>query len=320
MQAARIVSPHEFELLEIEKPSPQPGEVLVHMEHLSVCGSDLRTYDRQLRYEDYPLKVGVPCHECLGVVEESLDPRIEAGQRVIAVTNVGGLVEYMAVAGSMCVPVPDGAIDPALWVLCQPVGTVIYSLQQMGSILGKRVVVLGQGPIGMMFTDLLLRAGASQVIVTDLHEYRLNVSRQVGATHTINASQVNVGEAVADITHGAMADIAIEACGRPEAAHQAFASLRLQGLAVIFGMAHTEDVFPFNWTAMYDKLPRVVVTNSARSGDRVESVKTAVDLVAQGRLDFSYLVTHRLPFKDLQQAYDLYSAKAHSAMKVLINV
>jgi threonine dehydrogenase-like Zn-dependent dehydrogenase len=172
----------------------------------------------------------------------------------------------------------------------------------------------------MMFTDLALRGGATRVIVTDLHDYRLQVARTVGATRTVNAGREDVAAAVADETHGAMADVAIEACGRPEAAHQVFQVLRQQGLACIFGMAHTQDAFEFNWTAMYDKLPRMVVTNSARSGDRVKSVETAVDLVAQGRLDFSYLVTHRLPFKDLQQAYDLYSAKIHSAMKVVIEV
>jgi threonine dehydrogenase-like Zn-dependent dehydrogenase len=319
MKAAQIVSPREFDILDVPMPTPQPGEVLVRMEHLSVCGSDLRTYDRVLGEKDYPLKIGVPCHECLGTVEESLDSSMQPGQRVVAVTNVGGLVEYMALPASLCVSVPE-APDPSLWVICQPAGTVIYAVQQIGAILGQRVVVIGQGPIGVMFTDLLVRAGASQVIVTDLHDYRLEVAKSVGATHTINASREDVVEAVAEITQGAMADIAIEACGRPEAAHQVFETLKQQGLAIVFGMAHSEEIFPFNWQMMYEKLPRMIVTNSARAGNRVESVRTCVDLVAQGRLDFSYLVTHRLPFNELQRAYDLYSAKTHSAMKVVISV
>ena len=319
MKAARLVSPREFEILDVPMPTLRPGEVLVRMEHLSVCGSDLRTYDRVLREEDYPLNAGVPCHECLGVVAESMDPTLQPGERVVALVSTGGLVEYAAVPARECVTVPE-AVDPALWVLCQPAGTVIYALQQIGSVLGQRVVVLGQGPIGVMFTDLLVRAGATQVIVTDLHEYRLDVARQFGATHTLNAGKVDVAEAVAEITGGAMADIAIEACGRPEAAHQTFQTLKQQGLAVIFGMAHSEDTFPFRWMDMYLKLPRIVVTNSARSGVRSEVVRTCVDLVAQGRLDYSHLVTHRLPFNDIQQAYDLYSAKTHSAMKVIVSV
>jgi len=319
MKAARIVSPREFDLLEVERPRPQPGEVLVRMEHLAVCGSDLRSYDRVLSEKDYPLPIGRPCHECLGIVEESFDDSVKPGQRVIAVTNAGGLVEYLAVAANLCVPVPEAA-DPSLWVLCQPAGTVIYAVQQMGSVLGRRVVVLGQGPIGLVFTELLARAGATQIIATDLHDYRLEAARRMGATHTINAARENVAEAVAEITGGAMADVAVEACGRPEAAHQVFETLRLQGLAVIFGIAHIQDVFPFNWTAMYEKVPRMIVTNSLRAGDRVDAVRTCVDLVAQGRLDFAHLVTHRLPFSEIQRAYDLYSGKTSSVLKVLISV
>jgi L-iditol 2-dehydrogenase len=319
MKAARIVSPREFDLLDVERPTPERGEVLVHMEHLAVCGSDLRTYDRILSEADYPLPIGRPCHECLGTVEESRDDAVKPGQRVIAVTNAGGLVEYLAVAGDLCVPVPEAA-DPSLWVLCQPAGTVIYAVQQMGSVLGRRVVVLGQGPIGLVFTELLARAGATQIIVTDLHDYRLEAAKRMGATHTINAAREDVEEAVTEITGGAMADIAVEACGRPEAAHQVFRTLRLQGLAVIFGIPHIEDTFSFNWAAMYERIPRMVVCNSLRAGDRVDAVRTCVDLVAQGRLDFSHLVTHRLPFEEMQQAYDLYSGKTNSVLKVLISV
>jgi L-iditol 2-dehydrogenase len=319
MKAARLVSPREFEILDVPTPKAVPGEVLIRMEHVSICGSDLRTYDRVLDETDYPLKVGVPCHECLGIVEESPDAELLPGQRVVALTYAGGLVEYAAVPTNRIVAVPDAA-DPALWVLCQPAGTVVYACQQIGGVLGQRVVVLGQGPIGLMFTDLLARLGATQVIVTDLHDYRLEAARRVGATHTINASRENVAQAVAEITGGAMADIAIEACGRAEAAHQVFQTLRMRGLAVIFGLAHSEDIFPFNWSAMYDKLPRMIVVNSQRAGEVVASVRTCVDLVAQGRLDFSYLVTHRLPFASMQQAYDLYSGKTHNVLKVLISV
>lgn len=119
MKAARIVSPREFEILDVDMPRPALGDVLVRMEHLSICGSDLRTYDRVLEEKDYPLKVGVPCHECVGIVEEPGEAALPRGQRVIALTYAGGLVEYAAVPANRVVAVPDAA-DPALWVLCQP--------------------------------------------------------------------------------------------------------------------------------------------------------------------------------------------------------
>src|SRR5207253_3136429 len=106
----------------------------------------------------------------------------------------GAMVECASVPTDLIVAVPESDMDPSLWVLCQPVGTVMYSMKRIGSVLGKRVVVVGQGPIGLAFTDLLVRHGASQVIVTDVHEYRLGVARKLGATHTIHAREDDVVE------------------------------------------------------------------------------------------------------------------------------
>ncbi|HEU0075553.1 MAG TPA: zinc-binding dehydrogenase, partial [Dehalococcoidia bacterium] len=317
-KAARLVGPRRFEFEEAPMPSLKQGEVLVKMEYFSVCGSDLRTYDRVFPEEEYPLRLGGPCHECVGVVEESRDDRLKPGQRVIAL-QAGGLLEYAAVPARNAVVVPEGDSDAAMWVLCQPVGTVLYATQQIGTILGKRVVILGQGPIGLSFTDFVVRGGARQVIVADLHDYRLEVARRLGATHTVNASRESVVEAVREITGGELADVSIEACGRPETAHQAFECLKMQGTAIIFGIAHDEDVFEFDWNAMTSKLPRMVVTNSARSGDMPDTVAATVDLVSQGRLSLEHLLTHRMGWEDVGRAYEMYSGKQDNSLKIVMS-
>lgn len=181
-------------------------------------------------------------------------------------------------------------------------------------------MVLGQGPIGLAFTDFIARGGARQVIAVDLLDYRLEMSQKLGATHTINALRQNVLEAVAEITGGALADIAVEAAGRPETCHQVFEVLRMHGTAIIFGIAHDEDVFPFDWTAMHSKLPTMIVTNSARSGDMPEAVSTAVDLVSQGRLSVGHLLTHRMKWEDVGRAYETYSNKLENSLKVVMSV
>jgi threonine dehydrogenase-like Zn-dependent dehydrogenase len=317
MKAARLVGPRRFEFEDAPVPSLNPGEVLVRMEYFSVCGSDLRMYDRVFPEEEYPLRLGAPCHECVGIVEQSRADGLNPGQRVIAL-QAGGLLEYAAVPARNAVPVPDVG-DPALWVLCQPVGTVLYSVQQIGTILGKRVVILGQGPIGLSFTDFIARGGARQVIVADLHDYRLDVAKKLGATHTLNPTRDNVIEAVKEITGGQMADVTVEAAGRPETAHQVFDALRLHGTAIIFGIAHDEDVFPFDWNAMTGKLPHMIVTNSARSGDMPDTVAATVDLVQQGRLSLQHLMTHRMDWRDVGKAYEIYSGKQDNSLKVVMN-
>lgn len=317
MKAARLVGPRRFEFEDVDMPALKDGEALVKMEYFSACGSDLRFYDRTLPEEQYPLAPGAPCHENVGIVQESRDPSLKPGQRVIAL-QAGGLIEYAAVRARNLVPVPESDVDPALWVLCQPVGTVLYAVQQIGSILGKRVAVFGQGPIGLSFTDLLARGGARQVIVADKHDYRLETSRKLGATHTINVTRDNPIEAIQEITGGQMVDVAIEAVGRPETCHQVFEALRMQGTAIIFGIAHDEDTFEYGWTAMTNKLPHIIVTNSARSGDMPDTVAVTVDLVSQGRLSVEHLLTHRLPWQDVNRAYETYSQKAENSLKIVM--
>ncbi len=319
MKAARLVGPRQFEILDVDTPSPKAGEVLVRMEYASICGSDLLTYDRVLPEEDYPLRVGLPCHETSGIVEESMDESLKKGDRVVALTYTGGLMEYTTIAANRCILVPPN-VDPKVAVLCQPIGTVIYAVQKLGSVLGKKVVILGQGPIGLGFTDFLSSGGASQVIVTDVVDARLEVAKKFGATHTINASKQDVVEAVKEITNGELADVVVEACGLHETSNQAFHCLKVKGTVNIFGMPHGDPVFPFDWGTMYMKLPNIIVTNSARAGEVVDVVKTAVDLIAQGRLDPSPMITHDVPFSEVGRAYELFSRRLDGAVKPIIKI
>jgi 2-desacetyl-2-hydroxyethyl bacteriochlorophyllide A dehydrogenase len=318
MKAARLVGPRQFEFLDAEVPAIKDGEVLVKMRHLSVCGSDLRTYDRTLPEENYPLAVGAPCHECVGEVVESHDPRFKKGEVVIALA--GGLLEYAAVPAHEIVQLKPN-VDPELAVLCQPAGTVLYSVQQIGAILGQKVLVIGQGPIGLNFTDLLVRGGAVQVITADRLDYRLDHSKKLGATHTVNVTKEDLLERVKEITGGEMVDVAIEACGRPEAFNQMFQALRHHGTAILFGMQHDFDgALPLDWERMYERQPRMIATSSARAGERAKTVAAVVDLVSQGRLNLSYQATHRVSFDDVGKAFEMYSGKLDNSLKIIMDL
>ena len=319
MKVARITSPKRFEFIEAERPVPEEGQVLIRMQRLSICGSDLRTYDRVLPEEEYPLPEGRPCHECLGVIEESRTDELTEGQRVIVLpATTGGLVEYLVETPSRIIPVPDGG-DPSVWLMCQPMGTVLYSCQRTGSVLGKRVAVLGQGAIGLNFTTWMARQGATQVIVTDLLDNRLELAKKLGATHTINVGRENVSKAVAEITGGEMADVVIEAAGEMATVNQAFQVVRQYGHVTFFGVTW-DGTFPFDFSSMFDKQITMMATSSARSGDPTKAIKECVDIVAQERLDLSHLVTHRLNFDDVQQAYDMYSEKRDNSVKIVMSV
>jgi threonine dehydrogenase-like Zn-dependent dehydrogenase len=320
VKAVQLVAPQQLKFVDLPAPVPTQGQVLVRMDYLAVCGSDLKFYDRRLPDVMYPMAAGRPCHECVGTVEVSTVPQFKPGQRVIALTQTGGLVEWSVLPAELLVPLPESDIDPALWVLCQPMGTVLYAVHRIGSVLGKRVVVVGAGPIGLCFTDLMVRHGARQVIVTDVHKYRLETASRLGATHTIDASTEDVRQRVADITGGSMADVSIEACGLSETYQQVFDVLRKQGTVAIFGVPHLEDTFALRWDNVYNKLPNIIVTNSAQAGERTSWVGMCVELVARGRLDLSYLATHRFSWDEVPAAFDIYSTRKDGALKCLIHV
>src|SRR5438270_13822780 len=97
MKAARLAAPKTFEFLDVETPSLKDGESIVKMEYLSICGSDLRTYDRVLPEESYPLRVGASIHECVRVADETTSDELRKAQRVIGVANAGGIVQHATV-------------------------------------------------------------------------------------------------------------------------------------------------------------------------------------------------------------------------------
>jgi L-iditol 2-dehydrogenase len=314
-----MVGPHKFEVGEIPAPEPKQGDVLVRFNELSICGSDLLTYDKVFPEEEYPRPYGFPCHECAGVIEETYTDDFRKGQYIISLAYSGGLVEYSAVPAPLCIPIPDD-IDPALAVLCQPAGTVIFALQQLGPVFGKKVVVLGQGPIGLIFTELLVKAGASQVIVTDVIDHRLEVARSRGADATVNPTKVDTLEAVMELTKGQLADLVIDASGVTETVNDSVRVVKKQGMINIFGMPHVEEPVHFDWFNMYNKLPNIIVTNSRRSNDVVPSVQAAVDLMVRGHLDLKYMVTNRYPFERVEDAFRDFAGRKDNVLKIIIDV
>ena len=326
MRAIQIDGPKHMVMVDVPKPEPVDGQVLVRNHHLSACGTDMHAYRRVAREEDYPFRPGAPCHECVGIIEESRVPGLAAGQRVIALPSrphdgpapYGGGAEYMVTEASRIIPLPSDADMPA-YLMCQPVGTVVHALHRMGTLLGKRVVVLGQGAIGLSFTALTVQLGAREVITVDPLAYRLERAASLGATRTVDPFQEELGPLVAELTEGQGADIVVEATGTEQAANQAVALVRHGGSLLLFGLP-LEDVIAFDYGALVRKEAVVVPNYSVASGDPAMGIGLAVSLMAQGRLDLSWLVSHRLPFAEAPRAYETYEAYLDNVLKVVIDV
>ena len=323
MKAARISSPKRFEMLDVDMPELADGRCLIRLESWSVCGSDIRhIYGPVHPEEDYPLRLGAPCHECAGTVVESRSDRFREGQRVIVLpSNEGprGLVEYLSGEPGRMVALPDEG-NLSEWVMCQPSGTVLYSCQQMGTILGQRVLVLGQGGIGLSFTAICARAGAKQVIAADLLDYRLDFARRFGATHTVNPAKENIDEVVAEITGGHMADITVEAAGYPDTLNASLRLVAKGGKVIIFGVQEglPGHMTPVDTQFIIQNSPTIIPTVGARSPDPVAHIQSMVELKGRGWWDPGEMVTHRMRFDEVQTAYDKYENREDSMIKVVM--
>ena len=320
MRAAQLIAPRRFAIVDVPDPEPRDGECLVKLERVSICGSDIRrVYDVVRPEEEYPMAPGRPCHECVGTVVESRTEEVRQGQRVIVLpSNMNGLAQYLVEGPQRIIPLPDHG-DPERWIMCQPVGTVLYSCSRVGSVVGKTVAVVGQGAIGLGFTMILERLGAERVVALDLLDYRLEWSRRVGATHTINPMRENALEALLEVTHGRKADVVVEAAGMPDSMNLALSLARSEGTVVLFGLSR-EQRFPIDHDAIVHNLLTVIGTASARTAAPTQAIKQLVGLVERGWVDPSCLITHRLPFHDLQRAYDMYTAYEDNVVKVVMSV
>ena len=324
MKAARISAPKTWEIMDVDTPAIQDGQCLIKLERWSVCGSDIRHgYGDVYPEEEYPMRVGGPCHECAGTIVESRNDQFREGQRVIVLPGVdgnGGLVEYMASTPDRMVALPDeGSLDD--WIMCQPSGTVLYSCQQMETILGKRVLIFGQGSIGLSFTAITARSGARQVIAVDLEDYRLEYSKKFGATHTINPTKENLDEAIAEITGGRGAEISVEAAGYPDTLNNVFKHVSKFGRCIIFGLiGGTDEMTPLHFRQFFGNTPTIVPTAGAASGDAVGHIERMVELKERGWWDPGEMVTHRMSFDDVKPAYDMYENRDDEVVKVVMSM
>ena len=165
-------------------------------------------------------------------------------------------------------------------------------------------------------THLLSNLGAKSVIATDLLDYRLAASKQMHATHTINAAEEDPVTAVEEITLGRMADLVIEVVGhQTETINHCLSLVKRNGTVLAFGVPD-EPVYDFEFSSFFRKNVRLI---SSVGPDAQIDYALAIDMIVQGRIDVSPIITHHLPFTEAQRGFELSFYKKDAAIKVLFD-
>ena len=319
MRAIDFVGPGQVVLVDdAPRPEPADGEILVQCSHVALCGSNVGPYLFDGRWNaETPRPPGWLGHENMGTIIESRAPGWEAGTLVLAhPEDYNGFAELIVSKPDGLARLPSDLADPGAMIAAQPLSTVLHALSRTGPVINQRCAVVGQGPIGLIFSHLLRRMGAAQVIGIDKVAWRLNWAKRFGATHVIDAQSEDLTEAVREMTGGEMVDLCVEAVGHPEALSASAFLPRRQGRLFPFGIPHYDNQ-EFPWFHTVSNGIEIVTSSGP---DCKKFFQTAVQMIVDGHVDLAEMVTPRMPWAEAPRAFQMYAdpASAEGSLKLTL--
>lgn len=323
MKAAVMHAPREIRMEERPRPSAAPGELLVKVRHVGICGSDMHFLkDGRLGnwVVDAPLILG---HESAGEVVElgagvrgfavgdavALEPGVPCGAcrncmtghynlcpemsfMAIPHERDGVFCEYVSHPAKMCFKLPAnvGTLEGGL---CEPLSVGLYAVEKSGARLGQSAVIFGSGCIGLVTLLVLKAVGVADVTVVDVVQKRLDKALELGARRVIRGDWE---DAVAALMATGGCDVVFDAAGSPVTALQATRVVAPNGVVVMVGMA-ADPVIGLD-----------VGTLAAREA-RLETIfryrnhyPTAIRAVESGVIPLKNIVSHVFPFETIAES------------------
>lgn len=319
MRAIHVAEPRHIEFIDPPVPEPKDGEVLVQCSHVALCGSNMGQYTGEGVWGnlEFPNPVGWAGHENIGTIVESRCEPWEPGQLVLAQPEgYHGFAEYIVSRPPGIALLPQDPPDVAALIVAQPVATVLRALSYTGPVINQRCAVIGQGPMGLIWTHLLGRMAASQVIASDLLAWRLEWAERFGAHEVIDASADDVVERVKDLTDGEKVDFCVDAAGTPESMDTAARLVRRGGRLFVFGMPDYDDQ-AFPWHMTFRNETKILTCVGPECG---AFFQTAADMVVDGRADLGAMVTPRMPWDQAAEAFEMYADCAEGSLKLTLEL
>ena len=240
---------------------------------------------------------------------------MKVGDKVLCVpTAQNGLWERYVVTEEQCVAIDPRCTDEEA-VLAQPLGTAIFALKKLPTLLDLDVVIVGQGPMGQLFNSCCKMMGARQVIGIDKLESRLKTSWKTGVTSTIcNATESPLAK-VKELTDGKGADLVIEAVGHSEQQFNLCIELLGYGGRILYFGVAPEIINGLRWRDLIFKNGSVY-TSIGPSFRR--DFPLAMQWIAEKRIDVKPLVTHTYKLADIQTAFETFRDRRDGAIKVFV--
>ncbi len=334
-----MTAPGVITFREVETPAPAPGQLLLKVMKIGICGSDIHVYHGEHPFTSYPVTQGHEVSFEVAALGEgvtgfhpgqkvTVEPQVVCGEcypcrhgkynlceslKVMGFQTTGTASEYFAVDAAKVTPLPDNmTFDQGAMI--EPTAVAVHAVRQSGDPQGKKIAVIGAGPIGNLVAQAARAMGAEAVMITDISDFRLGKAKECGIDFTYNTKNVDFGDAMTEAFGPDKADVIFDCCGNDTTMGQAIRYARKGStiilVAVYVGMA-TVDLavlndheLDLNTSMMY----------------RHEHYVEAIRLVSEGRIHLEPLMSKTFAFRDYLKAYQYIDANREISMKILIDV
>lgn len=337
MEVLVCTTPGEFAYQQAEKPALTPGNTILKIKRIGICGTDLHAFEGTQPFFNYPRILG---HELAGeIVETDGAPGFEIGEavtfipyfncghcvacrnkkpncctslRVSGVHIDGGMSEYLSVPSYSLVHGNDLGYDALALVEMLSIGA--HGIRRAQVEQNETVLVVGAGPIGLGTMEFARIAGAN-VIALDINDGRLAFCREnLGVAHTVNALTDNVIEKLSEITNGDMPTVIVDATGNLRAINTAFSYLAHGGRYVLVGLQKGEISFSH---PEFHK--REATLMSSRNATRAD-FEHVIQSMKNGFIDPTTYITHRVAFGQVKDEFEGWLDPANGVIKAMVSL
>jgi L-iditol 2-dehydrogenase len=338
MKQAVMTEPGKITIHEIEVPTPAAGEVLLRVQRIGVCGSDIHVFHGKHPYTPYPVVQG---HEFSATVEAlgagvgglrvgqkvTSQPQITCGVcapckrgdyhicdtlKVEGFQAPGCAQELWVTSAERIIPLPD-SFSFEQGALIEPVSVAVHAVSRAGDLTGKRVAVLGAGPIGNLVAQVA-KAGGAKVLITDVSEYRLEVAHQCGLENTSNPTRETLKDASARVFGADGFGVALECVGVEPTITAAIESIEKGGTLVVVGVFGEKPRVDIG--LVQDRELNIRGTLMYKREDYIR----AVELVSSGQVRTQPLISKHFAMDDYLAAYHFIEQARDKTMKVFIDI
>lgn len=335
MKAAAYIGSGRFELLETAIPKPLPGEMLLEVSRVGICGTDVRIFQGHLQSRVGPRRI--LGHEAVSIVRESLAPgKFQAGDRVaveptifcgqcaacrrgfthvcqslriLGIDQDGAFQQFWTVPENRCHAVPESISDDQ-GAMIEPLAVAVHSVRSAVLHAGESAAVIGAGTIGLLIAILAQKAGAN-VTVLEINPYRLELAR-LFHLRALNPEEPGVLQSIPDLTQRAGMNVIFEASGSAEGARMMTSLAAVRGRAILVGI-HGEEV-PTNLYQIFFRELSVQGVRAYASQDFTEAIR----LLSTKEIDLTRIISARYPIDQIQEALEA-AASSSSVMKILLD-